>query len=130
MPSSICLWTISPTAALSRFAASDESKAFGPSRSTIARISGGRGRLPACVVRMRSVLCFIRGSFQFDVRGSNHVLPARHFFLEVGRCFLRRPAYRLSGQISKALLHFGILQRFVHAGTDLLHDSRRSLWWR
>src|SRR5215470_15412291 len=60
-PSSVCLRTMSPTARLTR--AANASGSYGPPVALAwmsSSRSAGRGRLPACVVRIRSVLCFIR----------------------------------------------------------------------
>src|SRR5258707_3472229 len=60
MPQGKCFWTISRAGAASRASKAASSKAWSASRaSSIARRSGGRGRLPTWVVRIRSVLSFI-----------------------------------------------------------------------
>src|SRR5947207_1484426 len=60
MPQATCRSTISRTARPSRASNAASSNPWPVSRaSSIARRSGGRGRLPTCVVRMRSVLSFI-----------------------------------------------------------------------
>src|SRR4029077_10373243 len=88
MPSSICLRTISPTAAESRAACAFSSMGLPSSLAcTSASSSTGRGRLPTWVVRMRSVLRCMASS-RFLVlndceRGLHHV--AHHRFALAGR---------------------------------------------
>src|SRR4029453_7052588 len=70
MPASVCLRTTSATALRTRSASAGPSTGTPSSRANIMRIrSAGRGRLPVCVVRMRSTLRFISDS---AARGQCH----------------------------------------------------------
>src|SRR5262245_24322272 len=74
MPSSTCLRTTSPTASCKRRACAASSTGLPCCLASItASTSGGRGRLPTWVVRMRSLLrfiaCFPRIGAAVDDRG-------------------------------------------------------------
>src|ERR1700675_4793430 len=112
MPSSVCLCTMSRTAWRRRSALPPWSNALAPQVCTRSRRSDGRGRLPACVVRMRSVLCFM-ASLKRHMRGGDDVFPALGFLVEILRGGLRRAADRFGGQIGKVFLNIGIVQRLV-----------------
>src|ERR1700740_3433681 len=118
MPSAVCRRTISLTALRNRSAFVPCSRAGPSPLFKTSRSSGGRGRLPAWVVRMRSTLCFIvspdlvcrhwKRSIQRHMGGGDDVLPSLGFPLEVICGFLRCTADRFCGKFSEALSHLGI----------------------
>src|SRR6516162_11039137 len=88
MPQSACCFTVSATALLMRLANAAVSN--GSPRSfawIISNKSGGRGRLPTWVLRIRSVLCFI-SALLAEKKGSAYRIHGRW----------RRPREGLSGQ--------------------------------
>src|ERR1700747_665976 len=120
MPSAGCPRTISLTALRNRSAFVPCSRAGPSPLFKTSRSSGGRGRLPAWVVRTRSTLCFIvspnlvrrhrKRSIQRHMRGGDDVLPAFGFLLEVICRLLRRTADRFCRKLSQTHLHLGIVQ--------------------
>src|SRR5580700_6125709 len=90
MPRSVWWRTMAATAPRNWAAAASESKACGPSRSTSASRSGGRGRLPAWVVRMRSLLCFMVLLFDLHVEFANVGRCLAHSLSEYAAEFVRR----------------------------------------
>src|SRR5271168_1184849 len=118
---------MSETAWRSRAAPPLGSKALAPPACMSSSRSAGRGRLPAWVVRIRSVLCFTASLIKRYMRGGDDVLPTLGFFAKIGGGRLRRAADRFGRQVGKAFPRVAFAQHFVDAGIDAVdHRGGRS----